>query len=233
MVLAEQKLIPRTFAAVVRPITAIRSLVAFECGAVGPGKDCAYENVILKAITGYPMALEGKTAACAHFSPVGNIASATCDVWSNESIQNIKLLAGMAPTCCLDQLIYDCRLMNQASASGHNDALKLQSWLINSDAALDPQAYVLTPENSIAFGRTIVDAPNPYEAGKSVALQAVEMIRKGVENGYLKSNERELMYLDIIEAAVEEMPDNEEDFIAEMMNTVDTDKFIAADYGLE
>jgi methanol--5-hydroxybenzimidazolylcobamide Co-methyltransferase len=84
MVLAEQKLISRVFAAVVRAISAVRSLVAYECGAVGPGKDCGYENPILKAITGLPMAMEGKTAACAHLSPLGNIAAATCDTWSNE-----------------------------------------------------------------------------------------------------------------------------------------------------
>ena len=63
MVLAEQRLIPRVLAAVVRAITAVRSLVAYECGAVGPGKDCGYENPILKAITGLPMAMEGKTSA--------------------------------------------------------------------------------------------------------------------------------------------------------------------------
>jgi len=77
MVLAEQRLIPRAFAAVVRPITAVRALVAHECGAVGPGKDCAYENPYLKAITGFPMAMEGKTAACAHLSPVGNTGCPT------------------------------------------------------------------------------------------------------------------------------------------------------------
>lgn len=50
MVLAEQRMIPRVFAATVRAITAVRSLVAYERGAVGPGKDCGYENPILKAI---------------------------------------------------------------------------------------------------------------------------------------------------------------------------------------
>ena len=71
MVLAEQKMIPRVFAAVVRAVSAVRTLVCYECGAVGPGKDCGYENPILKAITGFPMAMEGKTAACAHLSPLG------------------------------------------------------------------------------------------------------------------------------------------------------------------
>ena len=36
-----------------------RSPVAYERGAVGSGRNCAYENVYLKAITGYPMTLEG------------------------------------------------------------------------------------------------------------------------------------------------------------------------------
>jgi methanol---5-hydroxybenzimidazolylcobamide Co-methyltransferase len=118
MVLAERKYIPRVFAAVVRAISAVRSLVAYECGAVGPGKDCGYENPILKAITGFPMAMEGKSSACAHLSPVGNIAAAACDTWSNESVQNIKMLSGMAPTCSMEQLSYDCRLMNTASGDG-------------------------------------------------------------------------------------------------------------------
>lgn len=82
MVLAERKMIPRVFAAVVRAVTAVRSLVAYECGAVGPGKDCGYENPVLKAITGCPMSMEGKTAACAHLSPMGNLAAATADLWS-------------------------------------------------------------------------------------------------------------------------------------------------------
>ena len=69
MVLAEQKMIPRVFAAVVRAVTAVRSLVAYECGAVGPGKDCGYENPILKAITGYPMAMEGRTRRVCAFQP--------------------------------------------------------------------------------------------------------------------------------------------------------------------
>jgi methanol--5-hydroxybenzimidazolylcobamide Co-methyltransferase len=43
----------------VRAVTAVRSLLAYECAAVGPGKDCGYENLILKAITGFPMAMEG------------------------------------------------------------------------------------------------------------------------------------------------------------------------------
>lgn len=232
MVLAEQKMIPRVFAAVVRAVTAVRTLVAYECGAVGPGKDCGYENPILKAITGFPMAMEGKTSACAHLSPLGNIAAATCDTWSNESVQNIKLLGGMAPTCYLEQLIYDCRVMNLALAEGRDQALLYRKWLVASDAGRDPQAYILTPENAIAIARSIVGAPTPLEAGKSAALTTIRMLRDAHKDGALRIAPRELPWLDRMERAVEGIPSNEGEFIGEMMGMVDTSKFVAEDYGL-
>lgn len=232
MVLAEQRMIPRVFAAVVRAITAVRSLVAFECGCVGPGKDCAYENPILKAITGFPMAMEGKTAACAHLSPLGNIAAAACDTWSNESVQNIKLLGGMAPTCYVEQLIYDCRLMNEAIADGRNAVLLYRKWMVQSDAALDPQAYILTPANAITVARAVVEAPDYYSAGKAAALTAVKLLREGHDTSHLRIAEREVSWLDTIEETVESLPAREEDFIGQMMGLVDTTKFVAADYSL-
>jgi methanol--5-hydroxybenzimidazolylcobamide Co-methyltransferase len=232
MVLAEQKLIPRVFAAVVRAVTAVRSLVAYECGAVGPGKDCGYENPILKAITGYPMAMEGKTAACAHLSPLGNIAAATCDTWSNESVQNVRLLGGMAPTCYMEQLIYDCRLMNRALAHGRESALMLQGWMVESDEGLDPQAYVLAPDHAIAIARSIVVSRDYYTAGKTAALTAVGLIRQGFRSGRLKLSAREEPWLETMQQAVEELPDRESTFIDQMMGVVDTSKFVAKDYDL-
>jgi methanol--5-hydroxybenzimidazolylcobamide Co-methyltransferase len=232
MVLAEQKLIPRVFAAVVRAVTAVRTLVGYECGAVGPGKDCGYENPVLKAITGFPMAMEGKTAACAHSSPLGNIAAAACDTWSNESVQNIKLLGGMAPTCYVEQLIYDCRLMNQALADGRDAALRFRKWLVNSDAGLDPQAYVLTPESALAIAQAIVQAPNPVAAGQAAALTAVRLLRGAHQAGRLKIPPREIPWLDRIQKAVETIPANESEFISEMMGVVDTTRFVAGDYEL-
>lgn len=232
MVMAEQKLIARSFAAVVRAVTAVRSLVAYECGAVGPGKDCGYENVYLKAITGFPMAMEGKTAACAHLSPVGNIAAATCDTWSNESVQNVRLLGGMAPTCYLEQLIYDCRLMNQALADGEAAALQLRKWMVASDAGLDPQAYILSPACAVQIARVIVQAKDEYRAGKAVALKAVALLREGHAAGCLKLPARELVVLDQIQMSVEELPDDQDAFITLMMGQVDTSKFLARDYQL-
>ncbi len=232
MILAEQKMIPRVFAAVVRAITAVRTLRCYECGAVGPGKDCGYENPILKAITGFPMAMEGKTAACAHLSPVGNIAAATCDTWSNESVQNIKLLGGMAPTCYLEQLVYDCRLMNQALAAGPEAALLYRKWMVDSDASLDPQAFVLSPESAIAIADAIVSAPEPYSAGKAVAGTVLRLLEEAHRERRLKIPPREVPWLERMRKTIEALPSSESQFIEEMMAKVDTTKFIAAEYGL-
>jgi methanol---5-hydroxybenzimidazolylcobamide Co-methyltransferase len=232
MVLAERKMIPRVFAAVVRAITAVRSLVAYECGAVGPGKDCGYENPILKAITGYPMSMEGKTAACAHLSPMGNLAAATADLWSNESVQNIKLLGGMAPTCYMEQLTYDCRLMNTASSDGHHSALCLRNWLVKSDAGLDPQAMVLTPESCVAIAQAIVQAPNHYQAGIAAGRTAIQIIQESSAHGCLRISERETEWLGRMERELDDMPDTEDAFISEMMPEIDVGKCSLAEYGL-
>lgn len=232
MVLAEQRMIPRVFAAVVRAITAVRSLVAYECGAVGPGKDCGYENIILKAITGHPMANEGKSATCAHLSPVGNVAAAACDTWSNESVQNVKLLGAMAPVCSMESLAYDCRLMNRAAEDGPDAKRQLRRWLVDSDTALDPQALIIAPDSAIRLANTIVRADGDYAAGKAVAGEAVAILREAHEAGKLKIVERETPWLDMMQMTLDELPDDEDTFIAQTMPMLDASKYAATEYEL-
>ena len=162
MVLAEQHFIPRVWAAVIRVLSVARSLVAFEAGALGPSKDCAYEGPFIKAITGFPISLEGAEAACAHLSPIGNIAKAVPDLWSNESINNVRLLAAMAPVVSLEQLVYATRLMNTASSHGNQFARMMRDWVVESDAFTDPQAYVLQPSVVLDLSRTIISESTPY-----------------------------------------------------------------------
>lgn len=232
MVLAERRMLPRVFAAVVRAVSAVRSLVAYECGAVGPGKDCGYENPILKAITGYPMAMEGKAAACAHFSGVGNIAAAACDTWSNESVQNVRLLAGMAPTCSVEQLVYDCRLMNTALAEGRESALTYRRWMVDSDCRLDPQAWVLRPESVVEIAGAIVSAGSAYAAGCAAARTALGLLSRAHAEGRLRIEPREVPWMDRLRSALESLPADESSFIGQMMERVDTGKFRMAEYGL-
>ena len=232
MVLAEKKYIPKVFAAVVRVISVVRSIVAMEEGAVGPDKDCAYEGPFLKAITGIPISMEGKTAACAHLSPIGNIASASCDLWSNESVQNIKLLSGMAPTAYLEQLEYDVRLMNEALKAGkvHRDVL--QQLLVSSDIYTDPQALILAPDNVIRISKELIKGDSYVANAKNGALVTLDIIEEAIQSGKMKLSEMEISYLPIMRDELSSIPDNESDFVEMMLPLIKQDKFIPAEYGL-
>lgn len=232
MVLAEKKYIPKIFAAVARLATIVRSLVAIEKGAKGPDKDCGYEGPFIKAITGIPTSMEGKSSACAHSSPLGNVAGACADLWSNESVQNIKLLAGMAPTVYLEQLEYDVRLMNASLKGGKEDALKLQSWMVNSDIRFDPQAYILAPENVIEISRVIVQSESHLEATRAACLKGLEILTEAQKNDKLLIDDMETVWYDTIRDAVESIPTDEEQFISEMMPQLDLSKIDLAEYQL-
>jgi len=203
MVLADRGYVPKVFAAVVRVMTAVRSLVAFEEGAVGPHKDCGYEGVYIKAITGCPISMEGKSSACAHLSPVGNIAASVADLWSNESVQNVKLLGGMAPTVSLEQLAYDCRLMNKASEKGMDKALLMRDLLADSDSSLDPQAYVLRPDVVFRISEDIVKEEGSYNRMKKAATEAIEELRKAYDAGSVRILDKELKWLDTMSDQLE------------------------------
>ena len=230
MVLAEQGFIPKVYATVMRAICTPRALVAIENGAVGPGKDCAYENVFLKAITGTPISLEGKSAACAHFSPIGNIAASVADLWSNESVQHVKLLSGFAPVVSTEQLIYDCRLMNTAAKKGY--AKLMRDFLVESDCYLDPQAYILRPDVVFEISKEIVKTQDPFLRTLNTAKLTIEILQRAVKNKELVLEERELNWLDILESQIEEIPEDEEAFIAEMKKEVNTSKYIPSEYGI-
>lgn len=232
MVLADRKYIPKVFAAIVRVMSAVRSLVAYETGAVGPHKDCGYEGVYIKAITGTPVSLEGKSSACAHSSSIGNIAAAVADLWSNESVANIKLLGGMAPTVSMEQLAYDCRLMNVAASKGKQSALMMRDWLVESDCFFDPQAYVLRPDVVFEISKKIVSANGHFDKIIAAGLGAIEALRQGLANKSLLIDEKELFWLERFESDLLQIPKDEEAFIKKMLVACQSEKFIAAKYNL-
>jgi methanol--5-hydroxybenzimidazolylcobamide Co-methyltransferase len=232
MVLAEKKYISKTFAAVARIATVVRTLVAIEEGARGPSKDCGYEGPFLKAITGIPISMEGKTAACAHTSPVGNVAAACADLWSNESVQNIKLLSGYAPTVYYEQLEYDTRLMNQAIKKGTQSVLDLQELLVDSDVCHDPQALILAPENVIEISKEIVRGSNYVEGAVLGCLKGLDIIQKATSSGQMKHDEKEDVWIRTLRADIESIPPDEEKFIEEVLPFLDQNKIILSEYGL-
>jgi methanol--5-hydroxybenzimidazolylcobamide Co-methyltransferase len=231
MVLAEKGFIPKIFSAIVRIVSAVRTLVALEEGAVGPDKDCGYEGPFLKAITGTPISMEGKTSACAHFSPLGNIAACCADLWSNESVQNIKLLSGMAPTVYLEQLEYDARLMNQALKAGKPTATMLQQLFADSDMSLDPQAIILAPKNVIAISEEIVKGSNYIDASVRAAQKGLDIIEEAFKSGQLLIPEMEISWIDMIRQTLSEIPADESQFVEEMLPLLES-KFIPKEYGL-
>jgi methanol---5-hydroxybenzimidazolylcobamide Co-methyltransferase len=228
MQLAGQKLLPEVLAAVVRAMSAARSLVAFEHGAVGPSKDCAYEGPVIKAITGCPISMEGKSASCAHFSPVGNIAAAMCDLWSNESVQNVRLLSGSAPEAFTELLAYDCRLMNVAASAGN--ARLLRDWLTKSDQWLSPQAAVLSPEATVRIAEAIVAEADPFSRTVSAGMAAVAVLREGVADGRIRLSARELAWLDRIHDELSTMPQEGE--LTEAMCDAHRGMFDPLSYGM-
>jgi len=229
MQLASQGMLPEVFAAVIRAASAVRSLVAFERGALGPSKDCAYEGPILKCITGVPISMEGKSASCAHYSPVGNVAAAMCDLWSNESVQNVRLLSGFAPEAFLELLAYDCRLFNGAIAKG--EAHNYQQLLVESDVALSPQALVLSPESTMRIAAAIVEQPGAYQRTVAAARAAADLIREAAGDQRLTLNRAEIKWLDNIGRALEALPEREDQLIGAMIDTYGH-LFITESYGL-
>ena len=230
MVLAEQRLIPNAFSTVVRVLTTIRALVALENGAMGPSKDCAYENPFLKAITGTTISCEGKTSACAHLSPVGNIAAAYADLWSNESVQNIMLLGSTAPVAYMESLTYDCRLFNVAAKQG--GALTMRNWLVDSDAGMDNRAYIFRPENVIDLSKVIISGSDYYDSSRKAAIATAKMLIEGGKSGATKITKMEYKYLENIIKTIEAMPATESQFIDKMLQKVDTSKFDLRGYEL-
>jgi methanol--5-hydroxybenzimidazolylcobamide Co-methyltransferase len=229
MQLASQSMVPEVLAAVIRAASSVRSLVAIERGAVGPSKDCAYEGPILKAITGIPISMEGKSACCAHFSPVGNIAAAMCDLWSNESVQNVRLLSGYAPEAFLELLSYDCRIFNVALASGSAEVYK--RLLIESDVHLSPQALVLSPSATLRIASAIVGEGSHYQRVVAAARTALSIVQEAVHEGWMSLAEPEQAWLSRIERGLQILPDREETLLANMVEAYGT-KFDLHSYGL-
>jgi methanol--5-hydroxybenzimidazolylcobamide Co-methyltransferase len=170
---------------------------------------------VIKAITGYPISMEGKSASCAHFSPLGNIAAAMCDLWSNESVQNVRLLSGNAPEVFTELLAYDCRLMNTAAAT-EGGALQMRNWMITSDEWLSPQAAVLSPDATIKIARAIVATDTPYHRTIAAGRAAVEVLKDGVALEKLLLSRKEKQWLTRIEDALGAFPTSEEALTIEL-----------------
>lgn len=228
MQLARQKMIPKVFAAVVRAVGAARSLVAVECGATGPDKDCAYEGPILKAISGIPIAMEGKSAACAHSSHIGNVAMCACDLWSNESVPFSQLFGGFTPAVGIEELWYDCKLLNQALHDGQ--ALALRDLLSRSDTSASAEALVLAPQSCVRIARAITASTDYMQRAWNAAREAVAIIEEAISEGLLTIPDQERPYLDMIRGNLDQFMAIDDK--AAHYDALYPGRFIPAEYGI-
>ena len=168
--------VPHVIAALARAIAASRTLVAYECGATGPTKDCAYEDPIIKAMAGVPISTEGKTSACAHSDLAGNLIMAVCDLWSNEAVEYHDMFGASTTSVFAEILGYDCAMLNSALELGHQEQMK--EILVNSDMYRDSHSLILAPDNAWQVGNAIVSnrAASNYESAKAGAMKAGQII---------------------------------------------------------
>jgi methanol--5-hydroxybenzimidazolylcobamide Co-methyltransferase len=205
---------PHTVAALGRAISAARTIVAYECGAIGPGKDCAYEGSMMKAISGRPQAQEGKNATCAHCDLMGNLTAHICDEWSNESVFHDQEMGGTTPKIWLQATAMEAALMNTAIQTGN--AKVLRNLYCLADKYRDPQALIMAYDNAYRIGQAIVAVGDDiYLRARAAALEAGKIIKEAAEAKKLVLTRFETESLDKAVTTLEELTTEKDKFIEE------------------
>lgn len=203
--------VQKTFSAVTRAISAARTIVAMECGASGPDKDCGYEGPIIKSITGRPAAQEGKNCQCAHADLQGNLMAQICDVWSNESVEYHPEFGGSSVQCWLGSLGYEVALMNCAIATGQEKTLR-DLYMI-TDRTRGPEGYILAYDNAYKIGEAIAkEGKDIYLRAKAAAITAAKIVKAGNDSKELPLTTKQKDVLEAIIKELEALPAEEAKF---------------------
>ena len=222
--------VPHVMAALARAIAASRTLVAYECGATGPTKDCAYEDPIIKAMSGVPISTEGKASACAHSDLASNLIAAVCDLWSNEAVEYHDMFGATTTSVFAEILGYDCAQFNTAIELGYQSQMK--EILVNSDMYRDSHSLILAPNNAWEIGNAIVsnrDKGN-YVSARAGAIKAGQII---LGDPKMKLTGLEKTALEKAMKDLDALPDAEGDFIQMCLDKYkDVKGFNPGSYGL-
>lgn len=103
---------------------------------------------------------------------------------------------------------------------------------MESDEALDPQAFIISPLSSVELAKTIVACDSHYHAGVAVARRAITLLREAAENGRLRIAPNESNWLGNMLESLDDMPHAEDEFISQQPALADPTKFLPAEYGL-
>jgi methanol---5-hydroxybenzimidazolylcobamide Co-methyltransferase len=222
--------VPHVIAALARAVAASRTMVAYECGATGPTKDCAYEDPIIKAMTGVPISTEGKVSACAHSDLAGNLIMAVCDLWSNEAVEYHDMFGATTTSVFAEILGYDVAMLNTSLGLGYQEQMK--EILVNSDMYRDSHSLVVAPDNAWEIGNAITSnrATSNYASAKAGAMKAGQII---LGDAKMKLTALEKSSLENAMKDMEALPDAEGDFIDMCLDKYkDVHGFNPASYGL-
>jgi len=204
--------VQRTFSAITRAISAARTVVAWECGAVGPDKDCGYEGPICKAIAGKPTSQEGKQCHCAHCDIQSNLMASTCDLWSNESVEYHPEFGGSSVQCWLATLGNEVMLMNTSIQFKQDKVLR--DLYMNADRIRGPEAYILAYDHAFEIGKAITEnGDNLYLRAKAAGETAANIILRGYKSKELPLTRKQLTVLEDSIKQFEALPDNEDAFV--------------------
>jgi methanol--5-hydroxybenzimidazolylcobamide Co-methyltransferase len=222
--------VPHVMAALARAIAASRTLIAYECGATGPTKDCAYEDPIIKAMAGVPISTEGKASACAHSDLASNLIAAVCDLWSNEAVEYHDMFGATTTSVFAEILGYDCAMFNSSIELGYQEQMK--EILVNSDMYRDSHSLILAPDNAWEVGNAIISnrEKSNYASARAGAIKAGQII---LGDAKMKLTALEKKALNAAMKDLEGLPDAEGDFIQMCLDKYkDVKGFNPASYGL-
>ena len=130
-------------------------------GRGGPSKDCAYEGPIMKAIAGVPIAMEGKSAACAHFSRSATSPARCATCGATNRFRTCGCCRATRPRPSPNCWNTTAGSMNAASASGQAKALRDLLTAVRRMAK--PSGGGLSPAATIEIASAIVSKTDPYE----------------------------------------------------------------------
>ena len=122
--------------------------------------------------------------------------------------------------------------MNVARSHGAKSARQLQHWLVESDQAADPQAFIISPESAVQLAGAIVRSDSHYHAGLAVARKAVELLRGAHSEGKLRIPPKEVGWFDTLQDALDDLPESESEFITQQLAAADRTRFRPEEYGL-
>ena len=122
--------------------------------------------------------------------------------------------------------------MNEATKRGNDTRVLMRDLLADSDSRLDPQAYVLRPDVVLDISNELVKYTDHFSRTKAAALITIDKLRKAIDNKEVIIPEREETWLDTLEAQLDMVPTDEQQFINEMVEENSSDKFIPKKYDL-